>query len=376
MMPVTTIGPNSHRDSFAITFTAQEAKRHLRDLADPLLPPHRFLEKYSLTESSDWTVAAAREYDLAKVSPMRCLYRPFDERVMLYGRFAFDRPREELNHHFFADNIGLIVTRQTKEEFSVFATRLPVGQHKLATPYDGSYVSPLYLYPNGKLPDDDLFVREEPKELARRPNLSSAFISDFCAKLNVKFVPDGLGHAKKREVGPDIIFHYAYAVFHSRGYRQRYREFLRTDFPRLPLTGRLDFFLQLAAIGGRLVGLHARGLGSERSVSFPIVGENIVREVRYQLPGTRLKHRHGGRVWINAEQYFQGISVPVWNFPIGGYQPAERWLKDRIGRTLGYDDISTYARIIHALGETRRLMAEIDSTIAAHGGWPRAFTEQ
>ena len=370
MMPFTSIGANSHRDSFAITFTAREAKRHLRDLADPLLPAHRFLQKYGLTESSDWTVASAREYELEKVLPTRCLYRPFDERLMLYGRFAFDRPREELNHHFFEDNLGLITTRQTKEEFSVFSTRLPIGQHKIATPYDGSYVSPLYLYPNGKLPDDDLFVREEPDEPARRPNLSAAFIADFCAKLSVKFIPDGLGRPAKREIGPELIFHYAYAVFHSPAYRQRYAEFLRTDFPRLPLTGDYELFRELAGLGGSLVDLHARGHGEGKGPGFPVKDGNVIEEVRYQPPQPDGSDRHGGRVWINDRQYFEPVPAEAWSHPIGGYQPAERWLKDRKDRTLGYDDLTAYARIIHALGETRRLMAEIDRTIDARGGWP------
>ena len=373
MMPFTGIGANSHRDSFAITFSIQEAKRHLHDLADPQLPAHRFLEKYGLTESSDWTVAGARKFDLAKVSATRCLYRPFDERHMLYGRFAFDRPREELNHHFASENLGLITTRQTKEEFSVFSTRIPIGQHKIATPYDGSYVSPLYLYPNGKLPTDDLFVREEPDEPARRPNLSAAFIADLVAKLEVKFVPDGLGRPAKREVGPELIFHYAYAVFHCPAYRARYAEFLRTDFPRLPLTCDYELFRELAGFGGTLVDLHARGHGEGEGPGFPVKGDNVIEEVRYQPPQPDGPDRHQGRVWINDRQHFEPVPPEAWSFPIGGYQPAERWLKDRRGRTLGYDDLTAYPRIVHALGETRRLMAEIDTTITAHGGWPGAF---
>lgn len=78
-------------------------------------------------------------------------------------------------------------------------------------------------------------------------------------------------------------------------------------------------------------------------------------------------------MWINDRQYFEPVPSTAWAHPIGGYQPAERWLKDRLGRTLGYDDLTAYARIVHALGEIGRLMAEIDATIAAYGGWPAAF---
>src|SRR5207302_10008675 len=83
-----------------------------------------------------------------------------------------------------------------------------------------------------------------------------------------------------------------------------------------------------------------------------------------------------GRVWINNQQYFEGIAPEVWRFPIGGYLPAERWLKDRIGRTLGYDDLSAYPRIVAALSETRRLMGEIDKAIEEHGGRPGAFSDE
>lgn len=104
-------------------------------------------------------------------------------------------------------------------------------------------------------------------------------------------------------------------------------------------------------------------------------GDIVIEKVRYQSPQPTCTDRHAGRVWINDRQYFEPVPPEAWNFPIGGYQPAERWLKDRRDRTLGYDDLSTYARVIHALGETRRLMAETDQTIAAHSGWPGAFQQ-
>ncbi len=269
--------------------------------------------------------------------------------------------------------MGLISTKQATESFSVFSTTQPVGQHKLATPYDGSYVSPLYLYPNGKVPDDDLFVREEPEEQKRRPNFSAAFIEDFSARLKVKFVPDGLGRPSKRQVGPELIFHYAYAVFHSPAYRERYAEFLRTDFPRLPLTRDYDLFRELAGFGGTLVDLHARNQADGSAIGYPINGDNVIEEVRYEPPATG-KDRHAGRVWINDRQYFDGVVPQAWSFPIGGYLPAQRWLKDRKGRTLSYEEKEAYPRIVAALAETGRMMERIDAAITGHGGWRKAFT--
>jgi hypothetical protein len=228
--------------------------------------------------------------------------------------------------------------------------------------YDVATVFPLYLYPNGNLPEEDLFAHDN----GRRPNLSAEFIKDFCATLRVKFVPDGLGRPARREIGPELIFQYAYAVFHSPTYRERYAEFLRADFPRLPLTSDFDLFRTLAGFGGELVDLHARGKGAPRGLSFPVKGDNGIQEARYQPP----QGKEPGRVWINPWQYFEGVPEPAWMFPIGGYLPAQRWLKDRLGRALGYEEQQEYMRIIWALQETRRLMAGIDSAIAEHGGWP------
>jgi predicted helicase len=374
MMPFTQIGPNSYRDAFAIAFTEEDARKRRRDLADENLRPEKLIERYALADSTDWVVKARAE-SVREIPIIHCLYRPFDERVMIWGRSTFDRPREDLNHHLGFENAGLLSTRQTTELFSVFSTIRPVGQHKLATPYDGSYVSPLYLYPNGKLPDDDLFVREEAEEEKRRPNFSADFIKDICARLKVKFVSDGLGKPSKREAGPELIFNYAYAVFHSPSYRERYADFLRTDFPRLPLTSDYELFRKLAGFGGELVDLHARNQGDGSEIAFPMKGGNVIEEVRYQPPQTTGKEKHAGRVWINDQQYFEGIPESIWRFPIGGYFPAERWLKDRKGRTLFYEDKEAYTRIVAALGETARLMKEIDGTIVRHGGWPNAFDQ-
>ncbi len=174
---------------------------------------------------------------------------------------------------------------------------------------------------------------------------------------------------------PEDIFHYAYAVFHSPGYRSRYAEFLKIDFPRLPLTGNLELFRALARLGGELTALHL--LESPR-LAHPItefIGSNReVAKVGYA----------DGTVWIDASgtkketrpgtSGFRGVPEDVWNFHIGGYQVCEKWLKDRKGRTLSADDITHYHKIVVALAETIRLMAEIDRVIDEHGGWPGAFT--
>ena len=183
--------------------------------------------------------------------------------------------------------------------------------------------------------------------------------------------------------GPEDILHYLYSVLHSPEYRRRYADFLKSDFPRLPLTSSLTLFRELAGLGGELVALH-------------LLESPILDTPRAKFMGSSRRINkvgwtpdNGGTVWIDGKgskaDFKSGASgfcpVPeeVWNFHIGGYQVCEKWLKDRgpkngnPGRTLTDEDIAHYQKIIIALTETIRLMAEIDELIESHGGWPDAF---
>jgi hypothetical protein len=189
----------------------------------------------------------------------------------------------------------------------------------------------------------------------------------------------------------------------SMDYRSRYAEFLKIDFPRLPLTGNPELFRALARLGGELTALHllefevaqASSLHPKNSqaggLRYSPITEFIggrhpeVEKPFFTVEGSApsLPHRHGtdgavpsrGTVWIDKAQTtgFQGVREDVWNFHIGGYQVCEKWLKDRKGRTLTKDDLAHYQKIVVALSETIRLMAEIDVVIHQHGGWPGAF---
>jgi hypothetical protein len=394
MMPVNVLGFQSHRDGFAIAMGKHEIESRLIALKSSRFTDDDLRRKFSLSDNRDWKLAQARkeliETEDWRKPIIRCLYRPFDQRWCYFDEIAMDYPRRELKAHVAKkENLVMCLMRQTRatEWHHSLASELPTPAVLLEIK-DGSSVFPLYLYPNGKLPEDDLFAHDN----GRRPNLSAEFIRDFCEKLRVKFVPDGLGRPGKGEVGPELIFHYAYAVFHSPTYRERYAEFLRADFPRLPLTSDYELFRTLAGYGGQLVDLHARGQGEPRGLSFPVKSDNVIEEVRYQPPApapvggdvrsltskptTESCHLDSsneiavGRVWINDRQYIEGVPESAWTFPIGGYRPAQRWLKDRIGRTLGFEEQEEYLRIIWALMETKRLMAEIDASISQRGGWP------
>ncbi|MFN9534242.1 MAG: type ISP restriction/modification enzyme, partial [Pseudanabaena sp.] len=158
------------------------------------------------------------------------------------------------------------------------------------------------------------------------------------------------------------IFYYIYATFHSPTYRQRYAEFLKIDFPRVPLTSNKQLFWELATKGDKLVKLHLmKETGAEIS-NYPIDGTNLVEQVKY--------NETQQQIWINDQQYFANIPNHIWNFYIGGYQVCQKWLKDRKGRELSFDDLVHYQNIISILGETIEIMSDIDQIITKHGGFP------
>ena len=163
----------------------------------------------------------------------------------------------------------------------------------------------------------------------------------------------GLGE----QVEPQALFDYIYAVLHSPGYRERYKEFLKIDFPRIPYPTDAVKFHDLAEKGSELRHLHLmENLPNSVGVSFPKAGTLQIDCYRWEQ----------NRVYINSEQYFEGVPESAWTAFIGGYQPAQKWLKDRKGRTLSFEDVKHYQRIIYVLQQTERLMQEIDAIMVEY----------
>jgi hypothetical protein len=254
-------------------------------------------------------------------------------------------------------NVALIAPRQVKEDWAVFCSSM-IGGHKTCSAYDINYYFPLWL-----LPEHDAL---DSAKNVRHPNLDPRYLKALAEALGVAVTPPfGLPEG----VTPEDIFHYVYAVLHAPTYRSRYAEYLRSDFPRIPLPPDVATFRALAALGEKLVALHLLRDSAldEGAPAFPVSGSGLVEKPRYEAPaltptplpqaGEGLK---GGRVWINKTQYFEGIDPDTWAFRVGGYQVLEKWLKDRKGRTLGIDDIVHYRRVAVALRRTRELMRQVD----------------
>jgi len=320
-----------------------------------------------------------------------CLYEPFDMRWIYLNHRFIDRPRTALNKHMREPNLCIVSTKQTKEDFSVLATDLICGQHKIVAVYDTSYFHPLYLYHQAENEAIRGGAESETSMKRREPNLAPQFMQDFSGRLKMDFLPDGRGDLEKT-FGAEDVFAYIYGVFHSPTYRTRYAEFLKIDFPRVPLTSNADLFRALCQKGQELVDLHL--MRDERltkpsfwGTSYPVSGKHDVTCVDYRGPGDSAPDEdqplETGRVYINKAQprkatdaeYFDGVPPEVWEFRIGGYQVLDHWLKERKRhkRSLTIEDIEHFQRVVAVLRETIRLMRQIDDVIEAHGGWPDAF---
>ena len=351
------------RDKLAIRWTADEMKRVAAVF--PSRSANCVRQVYGLRTSGDETIHAAQKDILDHQSTeylAPILYRPFDVRYTWYsGRTGglIERPREEVMRHMLAEpNVGLITTRQCQRDWSVLVSNTIIGHKALAT-YDICSLFPLYAYPT---------EGQEHFGLSREPNLDKGFIEAIGSSLGLEFVSEGSGDLQGT-FGPEDVFNYIYAVLHSPEYRRRYADFLKSDFPRIPLIGNRSLFAALVEVGKRLVSLHLMESEGDGGPAFPETGDNSVDRVRYAPP----TNGAGGRVFINRSQYFEGVEPDIWDFTIGDYRPAEKWLKDRRSRVLSDNDVRHYRRLVSALADTQRLMEGIDQLIEGHGGWPEAF---
>lgn len=356
-MPVNSVGIVTGRDDLVLADSKSEMLDRILDFSS--LSPQEARRKFELGEDSrDWQVSLAQE-DLRKNGPaedriVKILYRPFDERWTYFtgqSRGFQCMPRGEVMRHMLHRNVGLITARSNKSGHAdhFFVSRC-MSEAKSGERTTQSNFIPLWIHPSDE-PFDllDSAVRE------KRPNLSPEFL-------------DALSEAIDRAPDPEDVLAWIYAVLYTPSYRMRYAEFLKRDFPRIPLTRNRVLFDQLVTIGRELIALHTMDSVLPRITTFDVAGSNEVEKVRYAPPEPAAGEV--GRVYINAAQYFGGVPQAVWDMHIGGYRVAEKWLKDRKGRLLTYDDITHYQAVVAALARTLELQVALDDAVDAAGGWP------
>ncbi|MGB5138126.1 MAG: type ISP restriction/modification enzyme, partial [Candidatus Zixiibacteriota bacterium] len=331
------------RDSFVIDFRTEELRERLARFRDMSLDDAAATHGHNLRDTRGWKLSVARK-KLATDSDWEThfcdiLYRPFDIRKIYYSPTMVDWGRWDLMRHFSHSNLCLVCPKrlETQLPWSHILASSAMIDHVTVSLKTVDYCFPMYLYPDAS--KHDLFS-------SQKPGTPEANISQKLTQ--------HMSLAYKKSPCPELIFGFIYGILHSNAYRTKYSEFLRNDFPRVPFTTDYALFLELAEKGQQLIDLH---LLKSKKLEKPIskcegTGEQVVIKPTYEAKRQR--------VYINKEKYFTGVAAEVWNYHIGGYQVAEKWLKDRRGRTLTSEEASTYTKIITALSETIAIQSTLD----------------
>ncbi len=336
------VGITSKRDDVAIQYLRDDIKRVVSDYA--VLSESVIKEKYAIQSETEENLVSSAIDNVKTFGQddryiCKITYRPFDVRWTYYtprNRGFLSRPVYKVLRHFtYGINVGLITGRQghvvgSNSLWNLISVTTNIVDLNVFY-RGGGCTFPLYLYQdfNGKV--------------QRMINLNQKIVKKIEESLRASAAP--------REITPEDVFNYIYAVLHSPTYRQKYKEFLKIDFPRIPYPTDAKMFHVLAALGAQLVAIHTmKDFDEAEDVDFDNAGGAEVVKVEYK----------DGAVYINKSSRFTNVECETFDQYIGGYQPLQKWLKDRKGRTLSADDISHYKRIVRALRRTAALMSEID----------------
>ena len=371
-------GVQTKRDAIVVQLDKKSIENVLSDFQN--LDSEKLKFKYSIRpDGRDWKIEWAKK-DVKENNPkiIDIDYRPFDRRFTIYtgkskGIIAY--PRHSIHKHIIdSDNVCLAIKRQSKFKFTYAFVHKRVAESCLfESAYANNSVCPLYLY-NA---DSILFNSSEKK---RKPNFKADVILRIASGLGLTFFEEKQN--SKQGFAPLDLLDYVYCILHSPTYRETYEANLKIDFPRVPYPTNVTLFWKLVFYGCKLRQLHLfENLKKTTSLAtYPRKGDNYI--TRKIVKGDWELHddKAGlGRVWINETQFFDAIPIQAWSFTIGGYQPVQRWLKERGPKKnreaymLTESDINHYQKLVFAIYETIRIMAEIDKVIDQHGGWPGAF---
>ena len=351
LMTRNNVGIVTARDEFTIHFTSTLLKQTIDKFL--LLDDDKARSFFKLRKDvRDWKVSFARndiKLNYSELNIVKISYRPFDLRYTLYtgnSKGFHCYPRNEVMQNFIGfENLGLTVCKQFKSGeiyYHVFITSSIIESSFVSNKTSEiTSVFPIYIK------DDSSYNVNFDKEILDKiQTLLELEMSLDCEKF-YSFLS-----TKGSVFSPTDLIDYIYAVLHSPNYREKYKEFLKIDFPRIPFDVTQSQFWQLVELGTKLRKLH---LMEDIDIlncttNYNISGDNIVTKFKYL----------DNSVYINDSQYFGNVSEVAFNFFIGGYQPAQKWLKDRKGRELSYEDITHYQKIIYILNQTSELMKEID----------------
>ena len=361
-----TTGVQTSRDKIALSFDLNEANLKINDFCDKEFSIDNLRSKYFTQTSNKYLPGDTRDWKLAenraesseeelKENIRNYTFRPFDNRKIIFHDNILSWSRNEVSQHLFKDNFSLITARSNKKGVDHFFISKNPSDVKCGERTTGSIFCPLYLYPENS---EQKTIDQTEK---RTPNLNPKIINQIAENLGLTYTTEKV--TTENTFAPIDILDYIYAVLHSPSYREKYKEFLKIDFPRVPYPNNKKTFWQLVKLGGEVRQIHLLESPTVEQyiTQYPIDGDNeVTRKITKGSPGYIADSETLGKVYINDTQYFDNVPQVAWEFYIGGYQPAQKWLKDRKDRKLEFDDILHYQKIIVALSETDRIMKEID----------------
>lgn len=312
-------------DGFIIDEDPDVLSQRVKKLADGEYGEAELKSEFSLGKNyAEFATGNASKLTFDPGKVVKIGYRPFDIRYTYFDNKVIWRWRESVMRNFIGHaNVGLVTTRFQKDNPGAFVSESIIG-HKVFNAYDSNSIFPLYLInPDG----------------TRMSNLSPDQMAILSKNLTVEY-------------SPEDILDYVYGVLYSPSYREKYAEYLKSDFPRVPAPLADSDFIAVGKFGHELRDLHLMkaSTADDFSTVYPEIGDDIIESVTFKA----------SKVWINQKQYFGGVSEAAWNLHIGGYQPAQKWLKDRRGRRLADTDLDYYQCIIRVLEETVRIMADLE----------------
>jgi hypothetical protein len=343
IFPVNSVGVVTSRDKFAINPNKEELKKRVRMFCDESLSDNMIQEAFNLKDKARWKVKDARSKIRAEENwekfVLPILYRPFDKQWIFYHDTMIERTRKNVMFHMTKENLSLLCCRQQNKvgfRHAFISDNIVESCIVSDRTREIGYIFPIYLYP-----PEDLYNGGE--KYQRDVNIDKTLL-------------DKLSKAYGRKLSPEKILYYIYAVLYSNVYRNRYAEFLKSDFPRIPFTADAELFSKMARYGGDLIKLHL--LKSEKlekpAVKFHGRGDRCIDKPEYDSEKKLVK--------INPKQYFGPLSDEIWQYQIGGYQVMDKWLKDRKGKYLDLNDIKHYCKMATALIETVATQKKIDAT--------------
>jgi predicted helicase len=341
-------GVQTKRDSLFVDFN----EKHLLKRIEYLLTDETsndFNIEYQIKDSSSYQLLKKiNSCNFNRNLLSNLLYRPLDYRKIYYDKNLLGRPFYKMLRNLLnLDNICLVLGRQGQAVGNKQWNLVSISKIILDTNLfyrGGNMAYPLYIYP------EENQQQNINQEIERTPNLNPEIVDQISKKIELSFKNEK--ESTEDTFAPIDILDYIYAILHSPTYREKYKEFLKIDFPRVPYPKDKDTFWQLVKLGGEIRQIHLleSPVVEKFITQYPVDGNNIVTKPNYQ----------NGKVYINSEQYFDNVPEIAWNFYIGGYQPAQKWLKDRKNRKLEFDEILHYQKMIVALTETGRIKKEIE----------------